>query len=138
MKIVDRQTINIGTDLHAAGGNNFYVPITLRFFPDEVIVRSVAYADTNSDTVAHACQVWTNLVDDGVIAAFASNVSYSEESHHIFKCTKRIQTGNYNFQVQFLPTIAANSSQTGPGSLATFSVVNGELLLILEFIKLGE
>jgi len=133
MKVVDRQTVNISTDLNIAGANSFYVPFTLRFWPDEVIVRSVSYANTNTDGSTNVCQVWTNIVDEGVIASFVSNSTYTSDVHSTFRILRKIQSGSFNFQVQLMPAAGNLAVQTA-GALVP-DTVKGQLQLILEFIK---
>ena len=131
---MNRQTVNIGIDLSVAGNNNFNINMNLRFVPDEVIVRSLVYADQNvADTDAVACQVWTNLIDDNVLCMFGSGFNQITQLENHFTLTRKFQSGSVNFQVQVIPT--TGQGYTGNGNLINQAVVQGSLSVLLEFVK---
>ena len=142
MKVVNRQTYNIATDLSVQANNNFNVGFNLRFVPDEVIVRSLSYSDVGTNDQEAACQIYCSLIDDQILACFVSGSNYAQNMENYF-CIKgrRFQTGSVNFQIQYVPTAAQRNTGTGTLTLSaatnppTLPVVQGQLAFQLEFIK---
>jgi hypothetical protein len=134
MNIINRQSVNIGIDLSVLTNNNINASLTLRFVPDEVIMRSITYSDrSTADTNAYVCQIYSDLIDDQILGLFFSGGNSTTNMEQHFKLRKRFQNGTINVQVQLLPT----QGYTGIGPLVNLAgaVVNGNLSFILEFLK---
>ena len=131
MNIINRQSVNIGIDLSVAANNNINVSVTLRFVPDEVIIRSITYSDrSTADTNAYVCQIYSDLIDDQILGLFFSG---GNSTTNMEQLRKRFQNGTFNVQVQLLPS----QGYTGVGPLVNLAggVVNGNLSFVLEFLK---
>jgi len=106
-----RQLVNIATDLNVNSRNSFYVGLNLRFRPSQMVVRSISYANTGGgDATVQACQVWTNLVSDGVLGTFVSGANSTSQCENIFELPSGVQNNLYLFQVQFMPTATQGNS----------------------------
>ncbi len=73
--MLQRQVVNIATDLSNNANRVFTVPFNLRFVPDEMIVKAVTYTDDNGDPGKVACQVSADLIEDQIISFFVQVIS---------------------------------------------------------------
>ncbi|HVT62351.1 MAG TPA: hypothetical protein VHD33_02540 [Legionellaceae bacterium] len=105
-----------------------------------MIVRQISYV-SGGNAVNNLCQVYSNLVDDLVLAVFPvfSNLDFADFPNYFtnnldthFKMYRKFQNGSANFQVQLVP---ANPTVAGiPGPLVP-NTVAGVVNLALEFVQ---
>src|SRR5690606_24549557 len=75
-------------------------PINLRFAADELIVKSISYADpTNTDT-PDVILIWCNITNDNIIGSFANSSSITVRHDEHFCISNTFQTGIFELQFQ--------------------------------------
>lgn len=149
--IIDRQTFVISTPLDILTGaipSIVELPMNLRFAADELILKSISYANPNalaSQDVMDVVQIWCNITNDGLIGSFPNSGPsaipvVSNPNTHL-RLSNSFQTGNFilQFQVTDGAPYFLNNASFNPQSLISSQVPQrtfGTVVLTVEFVKL--
>lgn len=135
MSGIQRQIVNILIDTTGAvmtpNGNDVNIPFNLRFRPDSVIVRQLAYNAAATATNARVLQLYTTMTDDNILCVFPDSTCVCQLNIE-FPLYRKFQNGTYNFQLQYYP----NQNNSGGGSI--YSTGLGTVQFMLEFVQYAD
>ena len=135
-KIVNRQLVNLNVNLVQNNSINQNVALNLRFVSDEVIVRQISHSSpTNAPVNPAACQIYFDKACDPIIGIFTLEINTNVAPQTRFYMPTGFQNGNVNLQIQTIPIDTTTIGKTGPGPLLVGVANQGQLAVILEFIK---
>jgi hypothetical protein len=138
--IVERQTIVISNNMQDSTDIN--VPIDLRFYADEMILKEIVF-NSAGNAVVTTVLIWSNLPIDQVIGVFSSGSIISDAAiptfsgapivrpNNHFQLSSRFKTGVVNFQFQ-------EPNDTAPfigGKYMAAGTINGTVTFTLEFVR---
>lgn len=134
-EIIETQTLIFSVDLNNLNPSLIRSPINLRFAADELIVKSISYADpTNTDT-PDVVIIWCNITNDNIIGSFTNTSSITVRHGEHFRISNTFQTGilELQFQQTRAPTIPFYYNPQP--LISAIGTTHGVVSIEIEFVK---
>ena len=117
--IADRQTFCLSFDFTTLIPSRARIPIILRFRADEMVVKSLSYANHNAHDTRNVVQIWCDKTVDPLIGQFPNFASTTQSPNTHIRLSNPFQADTLTLEFQQTENAPVNGSFSNPQQMIT-------------------